>query len=92
MSAERDTWFILHAPGCVPERKRCPVGQTKRFLLELMAARPRELITVLNWSSDGPNVEDGTVVLEILDGRYRGRARRHRQSTAAAFAEPRHGR
>jgi hypothetical protein len=82
------TWFILREPGCVPQRKGpFRAGQAKAFLLELMECRPHAFITVLLLGGgDGPVVEDAPEWLEIADGRYRHRARRHRASSAAAFA------
>jgi hypothetical protein len=54
------TWFILREPGLIPERKG-PINEqhVKGFLIELMAARPAALITVLRNGDAGPDVQDG---------------------------------
>lgn len=82
-----DTWFILREPGCVPELKRTAPGKDMIFLREIMDARPTALITVLTINEDRePMVQDGPECLEMLSSRHRGRAKRHRASTKAAFA------
>jgi hypothetical protein len=81
------TWFILREPNRVPERKGpFPPAMVKGFLLELMGARPDALITVLSTSDDCPCVQDGPECLEMIDGRYRARAARHRKTSRAAWA------
>lgn len=85
--SELDTWFILREPGCVPERKGpIPSAMCKKFVIELMEARPNALITVLTLAESGPLVQDGPEFLMMLDLRQRGRARRHIASTKAAFS------
>lgn len=82
-----ETFFILRAPGIVPEVKRCVEGNEMLFLKELLVARPRELVTVVTPDAvHGPMVEDGPQALEMWNGRSRHLARRHRASTKAAFA------
>lgn len=82
-----ETFFILRAPGMVPEVKRCIEGKEMPFLKELLEARPRELVTVVTPDAvHGPMVEDGPECLQIWNGKYRHLARRHRASTKAAFA------
>lgn len=80
------TYFILRAPGCIPELKRASVVGDVLFLKELMEARPDAFITVLSIDETGPIVTDGPEYLEQFDRRWRFRASRHRASTKAAFA------
>lgn len=81
------TWFILREPGCVPVRKGpWQPRSVKTALIEFMNARPRALITVLTIHDDGePSVQDAPEALQMLDGRQRGRARRHIASSNAAW-------
>lgn len=82
-----EIFFILRAPGCVPEIKRCAHDGEMSFLAELLRGRPGELVTVVFPDAvHGPMVTDGPEQLEIWHGRYRHLARRHRASTKAAFA------
>ena len=85
-----DTWLILREPGRVPQIKGPFHARTfAATLREVMKARPSAFITVLTWHHYGPHVEDGPEALEIIDRRSASTAKRHRQSTAAAFAMPR---
>lgn len=81
-------WLILREPGKVPERKGpFDCGRLAPVLRELMHVRPAAFITVLTWHDGaGPSVQDGPECLEMIDGRSRPIAKRHRASTAAAFA------
>ncbi len=84
-----ETFFIVRAPGRVPEVKRCVHDQEMSFLAELLRARPGEIVTVVIPDAvHGPMVSDGPEQLEIWHGRYRHLARRHRASTRAAFRAP----
>lgn len=89
-----NTWFILREPGCVPQLKGpFPPEQVKPFLVELTTFRQDALITVLRLGDDGmPDVQDGPECLEILDGRLRARAARHRARSAEAWRSPSSGR
>lgn len=78
--------FIFREPGCVPQYKRCVAGSEMKFLRELMDARPNAFITLVQTGENGPLVWDGPEYMQIMDGRQRHRARRHRESTRAAFA------
>lgn len=83
---KRRAWLILREPGCVPERKGpFPTRTIAKTLREFMAARPGALIDVLT-TEGSPDIEDGTQALEIADGRSASVARRHRETTRAAFA------
>lgn len=84
-----DTIFILRAPGCVPQIKRCVEGGECDFLKELLRVRPGEFVTVLTWNDGEPYAEDGPQQLEIWDGRCRHMAKRHRTSTDTSFSQPR---
>lgn len=81
-------WLELREPGNVPIRKG-PYRQRDMAatLREFFDARPRALISVVTIGADGPWFEDATQALEMLDARSSGVAKRHRQSSAAAFAE-----
>ena len=71
----------------VPERKgrfKTP-AEIKAFLIELFDCRPAALVSVVTIYPDGPHFDDGPEYLEIMDGRQRYRAARHRESTAAAW-------
>lgn len=82
----RRVWLILREPGCVPERKGpFPYRTIAKTLREFMTARPSALIDVLTVEGS-PEIEDGTQVLEMSDGRSSSVARRHRETTRAAFA------
>ena len=84
------TWFILREPGRVPELKSASNSHAMAFLRDLMEVRPAAIITVLTIDEDRvPMVQDGPECLEMLSSRHRGRARRHRASTKAAFAASR---
>lgn len=84
------TWFILREPGKVPERKGpFRATQVREFLIELFDARPTALVTVLSIVNGYPDVQDGPECLEMIDGRYRARAARHRANTDAAWRTPR---
>jgi hypothetical protein len=80
-------WLELREPGNVPIRKG-PFRQRDMAttLREFIDARPRALISVVTIGNDGPWFEDAPQALEIIDGRSRSVAERHRQSSAAAFA------
>jgi len=85
------TWIELREPGMVPERKgpfNTPV-HLKQFLIELFDVRPAALVSVMTMHSSGPSFEDGPQVLEMMDGRQRHRAERHRRNTEAAWQAPR---
>lgn len=78
-------WLVLHEPGNVPQRKGpWPQRQIKSVLREFMAARPTAYIDVLTLEVDGPNVQHGPEVLQILDGRSMGVGRRHNARTREA--------
>lgn len=79
-------WFILREPGCVPQRKG-PFRheQVKAFLRSLLSERPTALVTVLRISDGEPDVQDGPECLEMIDGRLRSIAARHRETTKAAW-------
>lgn len=81
-------WLELRAPDCVPERKGpFPVRDTARIIREFLEANPRCLFTVVTVDDAGvPLFEDAAETLEILDGRLRHLVKRHRASSAAAFA------
>lgn len=80
-------WLELREPGNVPIRKgpfhRRDMAATLR---EFFDARPLAFISVVTVGHDGPWFEDAPQTLEMLDGRSRPVAERHRQSSAAAFA------
>lgn len=80
-------WLVLHEAGCVPERKGSwPIGDSAKVLREFMRARPEALIDYVTVGEDGPSVEHGPEVLQMLDGRSMAFARRHNQRVAGAFA------
>lgn len=83
-------WLELREPGNVPISKG-PFQQSKmaETLREFLAARPHAFITVVTIAYGTPHFEDAPQVLEIIDGRSWSVAKRHRQSSAAAFAAPR---
>lgn len=84
------TWIELREPGCVPERKGAftTPAQLKAFLIELFDCRPTALVTVVMIHSEGPDFQDGPECLEMMDGRQRKRAERHRQNTKQAWQFP----
>jgi hypothetical protein len=76
------TWIIIRDPGCVPDRKGpFPDVMVKQFLVEALEARMGSFVTVATIDGTDLRVEDGPQCLEIMDGRYRHLARRHRAST-----------
>lgn len=87
MTMEDKFWLILREPGCVPDLKGpWPHASTKMVLREFLEARPSAFVTVLSWGDGGyPIVQDGPQCLEMLDGRSRYTAQRHRETSAAAF-------
>ncbi|HWV44159.1 hypothetical protein [Pseudorhodoplanes sp.] len=86
MTAELDTWLILREPGKVPVQKGPFAARTiAATLREFMKERPNALITVLTWHDGGPSVQDGPECLEMIDGRAKHIAARHRRSTREAF-------
>lgn len=89
MSLEEKFWLILREPGCVPDLKGpWPHAMTKMVLREFLEARPSAFVTVLTIHANGPDVQDGPHCLEMLDGRSKYTARRHRVTSAAAFRQP----
>lgn len=84
------TWIELREPGCVPERKGAftTLAQLKAFLIEIFDRRPTALVTVVTIHEGGPSFQDGPECLEMMDGRQRRRAERHRQSTKHAWQFP----
>lgn len=82
-------WLVLHEPGRVPERKgpwNQGNGEIKRVLREFMAARPTAYIDVLTLHHDGPDVQHGPELLQMLDGRSMARGSRHNAQTGEAHA------
>lgn len=87
-SLDERFWLVLHEPGSVPQRKGSwPRSEIKTVLREFMAARPTAYIDVLTLEADGPNVQHGPEVLQILDGRSMGVGRRHNKQTREAHAD-----
>lgn len=81
------TWVELREPGKVPQRKgsfQTPC-QLKAFLIELFDSRTSALVTVIEVMESGIVLQDGPECLEVMDGRQRHRAARHRANTAAAW-------
>lgn len=81
------TWIELREPGKVPQRKGpfTTRDMLKRFLIELFDARPAALVSVVTMHSSGPEFQDGPECLQMMDGRQRSRAAKHRKNTAAAW-------
>lgn len=80
-------WIELREPGKVPQRKgQFLLTDMAKTLRDFFAARPHAFMTVVTIDHDGPHFQDAPEVLEMLDGRSRSLARRHRESTRAAFA------
>lgn len=76
------TWIIIRDPSCVPDRKGpFPDHLVKQFLREALEARMGSFVTVATINGTDLSVEDGPQYLEIMDGRFRSLARRHREST-----------
>lgn len=87
LSADR-FWLVLHEPGCVPERKGpWPLTMAAQTLREFIKARPKAYIDFLTIGHDGPDVEHGPEVLQMLDGRSMSVGRAHNQRTREAHAE-----
>lgn len=80
-------WIEMREPGGAPERKG-PFNDgehLKQFLIELFDHRPSALVTVIFMHPCGPSLQDGPECLEMMDGRCRNRASRHRANSAAAW-------
>ena len=81
-------WIIIRDAGCVPDRKGpFPDHLLKQFLREALEARMGSFVTVARVNGDDLHVEDGPQYLEIMDGRFRALAKRHRESTRAFLAQ-----
>lgn len=88
MSTAQDMfWLVLREPGSVPQRKGpWPRSRVRAVLREFITARPTAYIDVLTIGSDGPSVQHGPELLQMLDGRSIGVGRRHNARTRAAHA------
>lgn len=76
------TWIIIRDPGCVPDLKGpFPDSMVKQFIREALECRMGSFITVATIHDGRLNVQDGPECLEMMDGRSRSLARRHREST-----------
>lgn len=86
-------WIELREPGRVPERKGPFTTPTmlKGFLVELFKCRPAALVSVVTCDFAGPEFQDGPECLEMMDRRYRHLAKRHRESSAAAWRADKRG-
>lgn len=81
-----NNWVIIRDPGCVPVQKGpFKAQQIAGFLREVCEARPTSLVEVLTIHEGNQiSVEDGPQCLEIIDGRSRSVAQKHRQRTSLA--------
>lgn len=70
VNLEDKFWLTLREPGMVPDRKGpWAKEKSKEILREFIKARPTAYIDYITIGEDGPQIEHGPEVLQILDAR-----------------------
>src|SRR5690606_21691982 len=89
VSTERNNrfWLSLREPGCIPDRKGpWPKDQTAKVLREFIAERQTAYIDYITIGDDGPLIEHGPEVLQMVDGRSMSVGRKHNARVREAEA------
>lgn len=82
-------WLIVREPGRVPVRKGPWMegpGRKPAILREFMEANPTAYIDVLTLGYDGPDIEHGPQLLQMLDGRSMAKGRKQIEVAREAHA------